>query len=153
MPRRRGTYALLLRLEPGKEIVVGKLGTFLFPEGYYAYVGSALGPGGLAARVARHCRCDKKLFWHIDYFLADAQVVDLLYHVSGQPLECVWAGALRHMCGARVVAPGFGASDCRCSSHLVFLGSEKRPHWERCCDTLAALQNDRVGGDSEYEHW
>ena len=106
----------------------------------------------MAARVARHCRCDKKLFWHIDYLLAHAQVVDLFYHVSGQPLECVWADALRHVSGARVVAPGFGASDCRCSSHLVFLGSENRLHWERFCNTLAALRNDKVEGDCEHEH-
>lgn len=141
VPRCRGTYALLLLLKPGKEIVVGKLGAFLFPEGYYAYVGSALGPGGLAARVARHCRHDKKLFWHIDYVLAEARVVDLYYYVSEQPLECIWAGALRRMPGTGIVAPGFGASDCRCSSHLVFLGGEQSSHWQQC---LAALRDDRT---------
>ena len=139
VPRRRGTYALLLQLKPGKEIVVGRLGTFFFPEGYYAYVGSAFGPGGLAARVARHCRHQKKLFWHIDYVLADAQVLDLFYDLSGQPLECVWAGALQHMPGARIIAPGFGASDCRCSSHLVFLGNERSPHWGHLCHILATM--------------
>ncbi len=145
MPQRRGTYALLLKLKPGKEIVVGRLGTFRFPEGYYAYVGSAFGPGGLAARVARHCRHHKKLFWHVDYLLAEAQVVDLYYSISEQPLECVWAGELRHMPGTRVVAPGFGASDCRCSSHLVFLGSEQSPQWQQLCGTLAAMPGGVVG--------
>ena len=51
-----GTYALLLRLDKQERITVGKLGTFDFPVGYYLYVGSALGPGGLRARLARHRR-------------------------------------------------------------------------------------------------
>ena len=50
----KGTYALVLQLERQEEIAIGKLGTFTFPAGYYLYVGSALGPGGLEARLARH---------------------------------------------------------------------------------------------------
>ena len=45
-----GTYALLLKLDKQEKITVGKLCTFDFPAGYYLYVGSALGPGGLQAR-------------------------------------------------------------------------------------------------------
>jgi len=51
-----GTYALLLKLDKQERITVGRLGTFDFPAGYYLYVGSALGPGGLQARLARHRR-------------------------------------------------------------------------------------------------
>lgn len=51
-----GTYALLLKLDKQERITVGKLGTFDLPAGYYLYVGSALGPGGLRARLTRHRR-------------------------------------------------------------------------------------------------
>ena len=71
----KGTYALVLHLECTEEITVGKLGMFTFPAGYYLYVGSALGPGGLEARLARHRRRGKKLRWHIDYLLEHAQLV------------------------------------------------------------------------------
>ncbi len=54
-----GTYALLLKLDRWERITVGKLGTFDFPAGYYLYVGSALGPGGLQARLAHHQRGSK----------------------------------------------------------------------------------------------
>ena len=49
----KGIYALVLHLEHREEITVGKLGTVTFPAGYYLYVGSALGPGGLEARLAQ----------------------------------------------------------------------------------------------------
>ena len=47
----KGAYALVLHLERKEEITVGRLGTFAFPAGYYLYAGSALGPGGLEARL------------------------------------------------------------------------------------------------------
>ena len=50
----RDTYGLVLQLEKPREIVVGWMGRFIFPAGYYLYVGGALWPGGLEARLARH---------------------------------------------------------------------------------------------------
>jgi Uri superfamily endonuclease len=117
----RGTYALHLELERETIIAVGRLGTFRFPAGHYVYVGSALGSGGLAARLARHRRRDKKLRWHIDYVLAHAHIVDVTVDDSGQRLECAWARALLSTPGAQVVAPRLGSSDCACPSHLVYL--------------------------------
>ena len=37
----------------------------------FIYVGSALDPGGVRARITRHCRGVKSKHWHIDY-LRDA---------------------------------------------------------------------------------
>ena len=124
----KGTYALVLRLEGRKEIEVGKLGTFTFPAGYYLYVGSALGPGGLEARLAHHRRCDKKLRWHIDYLLEHGQLVEVWSAASTDKLECVWAQAARHLPGAEMPVPGFGSSDCRCPSHLIHLA--RKPMYE-----------------------
>ena len=148
VPTACGTYALLLKLERSKETQVGRLGRFSFPAGYYAYVGSAFGPGGLAARLARHGRSEKRLFWHIDYFLASAELVDVHCDTSGQELECEWARMLMSMNGVQVVAPGFGASDCRCSSHLIFLGSEARA----CCDGFRKMFEADPAGESRQGH-
>jgi Uri superfamily endonuclease len=124
----KGTYVLVLHLERGKEITVGKLGTFTFPAGYYLYVGSALGPGGLEARLARHRRRDKKLRWHIDYLLEHAQLVEVWSATSTTKLECLWAQAARKLRGAETPVPGFGSSDCRCPSHLIYLA--RKPSYD-----------------------
>ena len=57
----------LLQIEAGRNFKtrVGKLGSLYFKKGYYLYVGSA--KRGLEARIKRHLRKDKKIFWHIDY--------------------------------------------------------------------------------------
>jgi len=119
----RGTYALFLQLEQDMSIAVGGLGTFCFPQGYYVYVGSALGSGGLPARLARHRRQQKRLRWHIDYLLAHARIVGVQTDTSGERLECTWAQKWLSMPGAQVLAPGFGASDCDCPAHLIYGGS------------------------------
>ena len=115
----RGTYALVILLPRTQTIRGGARGTFKFPRGYYVYIGSAL--NGLGTRIARHCRKEKKRFWHIDYMLEHARIVDVWTQVSARRLECRWARAALALPTARVVAPRFGASDCGCSAHLVFL--------------------------------
>jgi Uri superfamily endonuclease len=132
--RSKGTYALLLRLECTEEIAIGRLGTFTFPAGYYLYVGSALGPGGLEARLARHRRRDKKLRWHIDYLLGHAQLVEVWSAASTHKMECLWAQAARELPGCEIPVPGFGSSDCRCPSHLMYLS--RKP----TCDELEIAQ-------------
>ncbi|MFQ5813686.1 MAG: DUF123 domain-containing protein [Anaerolineae bacterium] len=125
----KGTYVLVLQLKCREEITVGKLGTFAFPAGYYLYVGSALGPGGLEARLGRHRpstssghrRRDKKLRWHIDYLLEHAQLVEVWSAASTDKLECLWTQAARELPGSEIPVPGFGSSDCCCPSHLIYL--------------------------------
>jgi Uri superfamily endonuclease len=124
----KGTYALVLRLEGSEEISVGKLGTFAFPAGYYLYVGSALGSGGLEARLARHRRRGKKSRWHVDYLLEHAQLVEVWSIASTDKLECRWAQSARQLPGSEIPVPGFGSSDCRCLSHLIYLA--RKPAYE-----------------------
>ena len=52
------------------EILVGRLGALPVEPGFYVYVGSAFGPGGLERRVGRHATTEKKHRWHIDYLTA-----------------------------------------------------------------------------------
>lgn len=136
-PKAPGTYALLMEIKQEVVITVGRLGASRFAAGYYVYVGSALGSGGLAARLARHRRQEKKLRWHIDYVLVHAHIVDIKVNTSRQKLECVWARKLLKMPGARVVAPHLGSSDCRCPSHLIYLGRGRAACWGK--QVLAGL--------------
>jgi Uri superfamily endonuclease len=118
----RGSYALVLRLDDPAELIVGRLGTCSFPPGRYVYCGSAL--GGLRARVARHLRAEKRPHWHVDYLLAVARVVDVWICEAAERLECQLAAHLASQPGASVQVPGFGSSDCRCRSHLIYEGRE-----------------------------
>ncbi len=121
LPAAPGTYLLLLDLDALARLAVGRLGTFDFPTGRYAYAGSARGPGGLRARVARHLRAEKRLHWHVDYLAARAPVVGVWYVESGERLECAWAARLSALPGADIPVEGFGSSDCGCRAHLIRL--------------------------------
>ena len=119
----RGSYVLILLLPFARRIQVGSLGVIHFPKGVYLYMGSAL--GGLDARISRHARREKKLFWHIDYFLRHAQILDVWVCPDGRRRECQWTRAALALPNARVPAPRFGSSDCRCPSHLVHLAPKR----------------------------
>lgn len=74
----QGAYLLVVELKEASKISVGALGKILFPEGYYVYAGSALGPGDISARITRHKRREKRRHWHIDYLLEEAKIVDVV---------------------------------------------------------------------------
>ncbi len=122
-PPAPGTYALLIRVAEPIEITPGRLGTFQLDSGWYVYVGSALGPGGLAARVGRHLRPagEKRPCWHIDYLTAQVSVSQVVWVVGDERRECQWARWLLALPGASAPIPGFGASDCDCPAHLIRL--------------------------------
>ncbi len=87
--------------------------------GYYIYVGSAFGPGGVHARVSRHCRSSKPKHWHIDFLSEVATPEGAWYSHNPKRLEHEWAHAL---CGMNELSAieGFGCTDCNCCSHLFF---------------------------------
>lgn len=117
-----GTYALVLRVQKGVRLSVGRRHELGIERGYYVYIGSAFGPGGVGARVRRHCRVAKPNHWHIDYLREHS--IPLGAWISYEPihLEHRWAEKL---CDAveLTTIPGFGCSDCNCSSHLFFTSS------------------------------
>lgn len=117
----KGTYALRFHLAQPLRLAVGRLGICEFPTGELVYIGSALGPGGLVARLARHLRPDKPRHWHIDHLTAVLTPTIWQVDVSGVRLECAWVRELLALPGASVPIPGFGSSDCRagCPAHLV----------------------------------
>ena len=114
-----GTYALVLRCAAGSRLQVGRWGVMHTRSGYYVYVGSAFGPGGVAARVARHCRQTKAGHWHIDYLRQHVDIAAVWFSHAAERLEHRWAGVLADLPGTEPVA-GFGCSDCGCGAHLFF---------------------------------
>jgi Uri superfamily endonuclease len=101
-------------------IRLGALGTVDVRPGFYLYVGSAFGPGGVAARVSRHCRTGGVEHWHVDYLRAVTPVSEVWYTYDAIRREHQWVEKLIAMPGASVPKTGFGASDCTCAAHLVF---------------------------------
>jgi Uri superfamily endonuclease len=120
-----GTYALVLSSAGNGTIRVGRLGELALRPGFYVYVGSAFGPGGLRARITRHMKRVKRLRWHVDYLRAVSEPMEAWFTSEPNRRECEWAEALRLMPGAEVPLAGFGSSDCRCRSHLFFF--RRRP--------------------------
>lgn len=114
-----GTYILVARLHSPRRLKIGKLGEFEFPTGWYAYVGSAFGRGGLAGRLGSHCHRRGCLHWHVDYLLEFARIESFRV-ATGLPrqTEHLWANWIMGLPDARTPAPGFGASDCPCRTHL-----------------------------------
>jgi Uri superfamily endonuclease len=143
VPRAPGTYVLFLALEEEKRIRIGRKGEFVFPAGVLAYVGSARGPGGLAARLARHRRDPKPQVWHVDFLRPFARPIAVWWAPGPERRECFWAGMLARMPGASQPVPRFGASDCRCPAHLV--------HFPTLPDREAFAQ--AVGDELREEKW
>ena len=113
-----GLYQLVIRLKRKQSIGVGRLGRFAFPAGYYVYTGSA--ERGLESRIARHLRKEKRLRWHIDYVLRYGDIVEAKRYRGGRLSECGLNRKAEGLPGRNIVAPGFGSSDCKCSTHLFY---------------------------------
>jgi Uri superfamily endonuclease len=131
-----GTYALILRAPEPARIRVGSLGPMEVLPGPHVYVGSAFGPGGLAARVGRHVRGDGRVRWHVDHLRAVAEVEGAWITTDPVRREHLWAEVFRAWPGATVPLAGFGASDCSCETHLVRL--RRRPSLARFRRVVAA---------------
>lgn len=128
LPIEPGTYALILTLKSPRTVSIGKLGEFTLLGGYYLYLGSAYGPGGLRARLGRHLRGSDQAHWHIDELRQIAAVAGWGYTVARvakktiPPVECQWSQLLAGYPSASIPVPKFGASDCRsgCPAHLIY---------------------------------
>lgn len=122
--KKRGTYALFVRVVDPTTVEVGGLRIFLSP-GVYVYVGSAGGPGGLKARVMRHFRRYKRIHWHIDRLTtAEGVIVERVCYVIGTygPLMEACVSSCMERAGFSPI-PRFGASDDPLSStHLFYVG-------------------------------
>jgi Uri superfamily endonuclease len=120
-----GAYVLLLQLKDKRTLIIGALGEYQFQRGFYAYIGSALGPGGFK-RILRHIRVSKGVNkvrkWHIDYLSSVSTIIEAHKVFTKERLECAIATMMLNDLGTSSML-GFGSSDCKCRSHLFY--SEK----------------------------
>ena len=123
-PRQPGAYVLWFELSEATHFPALRLQPAELWPGQYIYVGSALGPGGLQARLCRHLdrasRQAQRHHWHIDHVTAIHRPASVGYKISPINLECAWAKQL-NAAGADWAIHGFGSSDCRqgCQAHLL----------------------------------
>ncbi|MBN2555800.1 MAG: GIY-YIG nuclease family protein [Anaerolineales bacterium] len=123
-PPSPGLYALILQMPQDLKIWIGAFNEHLFPAGKYVYIGSARGPGGLRGRIARHMRkTGKRRHWHIDYLVEKTILKAVRWTENEAFSECSLAAGLAIY--GRQYPPRFGASDCRCAGHLIFLENHK----------------------------
>jgi len=126
----KGIYLLIMRLDGDLAgLQIGQLGLCDFAAGYYLYVGSAFGKGGIAARLAHHEHPIKaRPHWHIDYFRPHVALIESWSVGTVAHLESCWARHLAAAPGIRIPAPGFGASDSSFVSHLLYSGARPPRH-------------------------
>ena len=125
MPPLPGTYALILPAASTRSIMVGKLGTLKIKPGFYLYVGSAFGPGGLKARIEHHLNSSSRPHWHMDYLTVYLHPHEVWYSYDREHRIHQWVKILAGTKGATIPIEGFGSSDCGCRSHLYFF--DQRP--------------------------
>ena len=137
IPALPGAYVLAISLSKLVMVSICREPPAALAPGCYLYCGSAKGPGGLAARLARHMRHGKAIRWHVDGLTEAGTVLGAWTFPGGD--ECDLVAALSHL---PVPIEGFGSSDCRrCRSHLLHADRVPRPRgsfgtaWSemRCC--------------------
>jgi len=120
MTTRHGTYALVLKCRETRQVRIGRPGSLNLWRGFYVYIGSAFGAGGLAARIRHHQEVAHRPHWHIDYLGAMSDLVEVWFTTDPGRAEHAWANAAARLPGAGVPMPGFGSSDCKCATHLFW---------------------------------
>ena len=121
IPNLPGTYALILPSNDSFSLQIGKKGKISVQAGYYVYIGSAFGPGGLRARLGHHLGVASHPRWHIDYLRARLKLSAIWLTTDGEHREHQWARCLEAFHNVSIPLARFGASDCKCLSHLFYL--------------------------------
>lgn len=124
---RAGTYLLIFYSAKSFSVRVGRLGSLELDTGYYYYVGSALGPGGVRASVRHHYAISTKPHWHLDYIRPSLCLKEVWYSIDARRYEHEWASILRDDLHMLVPFPGLGASDCQCGSHFFYTRLQVEP--------------------------
>jgi Uri superfamily endonuclease len=127
LPEAKGTYVLIAFVAQMKRLRIGRLGTYDLVPGFYAYVGSAFGPGGLRARIGHHLESTAAPHWHIDYLLQCAVPTEVWYTTADKKLEHQWAEFLEQAPHFRVAIRRFGSSDYHRSRSSHLFHSKRRP--------------------------
>lgn len=115
-----GTYALILNSNCNKSIQIGKFGVLDIKPGFYVYIGSAFGPGGVKARLNHHFKITSRPHWYIDYLRKHVSIKKVWITYDGKRRERCWSKGFETLTHTEIPIMGFGASDHRGGSHLFF---------------------------------
>ncbi|MFB6265283.1 MAG: DUF123 domain-containing protein [Bradymonadaceae bacterium] len=128
LPDAPGAYVLEFELDGSTAFRAGAIGRVELRAGVVRYYGSAHGPGGLRARVARHLRDDGgRTHWHVDYLTREVDIERVALATGAEECELCQMD-LRRTGDARIPVEGFGASDCStCAAHLVWFPRGEAP--------------------------
>lgn len=126
----KGSYFLVI-LVPRDVKISTKGRTFALSRGYYVYVGSAM--NSLEKRVARHFRREKRLHWHIDFLLREAELLRAYLIPSEERLEETLSVAV-----SRYGEPveGFGAGDVKVRTNLYRFTEEPDDMLQKILENL-----------------
>lgn len=116
-----GTYVTFFHLpQAATRLRVGALGTFDFPAGCYAYLGSAFGGGGVRARTNRHLTTGTPKKWNIDWLKPRCTPAAVWWTHERRHVEFDWADLLAELPGASCPVARFGGNDNpSADAHLV----------------------------------
>lgn len=130
LPETKGTYVVVAQVTQMRRLEVGSLGSFDLVPGFYLYVGSAFGSGGLRARIGHHLESVAQPHWHIDYLLRIAAPVEVWFTTADRKLEHQWAELFENSSRFQIPIPRFGSSDYHRSrvSHLFY--SKRQPAFQ-----------------------
>ena len=136
---RPGTYVLVVSARANRLVRVGRLGRLRLQSGFYVYVGSAFGSGGVRVRLMHHSQPSHRPHWHVDYLRRHTSLEEVWYCHDRVSREHEWTRCLGIQLGASIPLAGFGASDCQCESHLYFFKSRpSRNAFVRCLRTAGS---------------
>lgn len=138
-----GTYVLVFQSSINKRLTIGRLGALDVVPGFYLYIGSAFGPGGLRARTGRHRRKNTVKRWHIDTLKSWIHLAEIWFTEDPVHREHQWAGWFASDDEWIVPLPGFGSSDCRCPGHLFHAAAP--PDFNRFSD-----RQSMTGGEPAF---
>ncbi|WP_456368596.1 GIY-YIG nuclease family protein [Thermococcus sp.] len=140
----KGSYLLVIWLDEDKMIRT-KAREFSLRRGYYVYVGSAM--NSLEGRVRRHFSPKKKLHWHIDYLLKEAELLEAYLIPNEKRLEETLSLEI-----SKIAEPvvGFGASDVSVGTNLYHFSRKPDPFLEAVLKELN-LEWKRVKSINELE--
>ena len=133
----------MLKSRQAKTIQIGKLAQLNVQKGYYLYIGSAMGPGGVISRLKHHSKVSEKPHWHLDYLRAETEFHEAYALYSPERMECEWAGLIAQSEVASEPLKGFGSSDCQCNTHLFYFSSQaKVAHAVREISAVRKISNN-----------
>jgi Uri superfamily endonuclease len=144
-----GIYCLVLWVPRASTVRLSRAGACRVHRGWYVYTGSA--KRSLVPRLLRHLRRRKRFHWHVDHLRAVASVRQIWVWRWAPGAECRTGAMVRCMPGAGIPIEGFGASDCRCVSHLVSFPSEPVPPEQGAPLYICRVRRGRITGARKGE--